>query len=138
MDSNGLATNIHVLQGMTLLLPSIDAITIASFSDSLHTGESVHYTDMAYNLCLHQLIGVNSGADEVATRSEVLAGISDHHVCSLIALKGVMQGKLAARKVEPPCSILILIPKTNLCTSRMKMWGDILPGYTHLSIAPIT
>ena len=63
---------------------------------------------------LHQLIGVDSGADEVATGSKVLAGVSDHHVCSLIVLKGVVQRELAAGEVEPPRSILVHIPKTNL------------------------
>ena len=57
----------------------------------------------------HQLTGVNSSSNEVAARSEVLAGVAEHHVSSAIALKRIVHRELAADHVEPAAWVPIAV-----------------------------
>ena len=78
----------------------------------------VCYKEIIISYChtydLHKLIRVNGSPNEVASMSEILTGIPQHHVSFFITLKGVVYRELTASQVEPTCSILVPVPKTYL------------------------
>lgn len=56
----------------------------------------------------HKFKGVRRGSDEVASRFQPLAGISQHHVGLLLTLKGVVVHKLAAADVKHQLGVVQL------------------------------
>lgn len=90
MDQLHQSTKVHVLHTTLLRYDYTSLIPNPSYVEG-ESGNETSACPTCSTAYVHQLIGVDSGADEVAAGSEVLAGISDHHVCSLIVLEGVVQ-----------------------------------------------